>query len=132
MGSRDGYVKASATGSADGALPVILRIPIVGGAAATVGGITMKMKLRVVDVWAKHNGGAGETSDTIQVKNGTNAITDAMSWAGADNTVVRAATIDDAQADLDPGDVLNVTTVDSDAGDDVGAGEVYVMCLRVL
>ena len=74
---------------------------------------------------------AGEASDTIQVLNGSNAITDAMSWAGADKAVIRAASIDDAYHKIAAGGTLRVTTTDNDSGGDVGAGVVYVLGVRV-
>jgi len=87
--------------------------------------------VRVIDVWAVHTGGAGEASDTIQVLNGTNAITDAMDWSGADNAIVRAGEINDANHEIAAAGTLRVTTTDDDAGDDVGAGKVYVLCMVV-
>ncbi len=113
-----------------GGFPVLHRIDIAGGAAGNVD-VTLTHKTRIIDVWAVHTGGAGETSDTIQVKNGTNAITDAMSWAGADTAIVRAADIDDAAHEIAAGGTLRVTTTDNDTGGDVGAGVVYVLGVRV-
>lgn len=111
-------------------LPVLYEVAVAGGAAADED-ITVDHKVKVVDAWAQHTGGAGEVSDTIQVKNGANAITDAMDWSGADNVIVRAASIDDAQATIDAAGTLRVTTTDNDSGGDVGAGTVYVLCVRV-
>jgi hypothetical protein len=113
-----------------GGIPLLYRINVAGGAAANTD-VTVTHKIRILDVWAVHTGGAGETSDTIQVKNGTSAITDAMSWAGADKAVVRAAEIDDAAHEIAAGGTLRVTTTDNDAGNDVGAGVVYVLAIRV-
>jgi len=114
----------------EGGIPVLFRIDIAGGAAGDTD-VTVDNKIRVIDVWAVHTGGAGETSDTIQIKNGTNAITDAMDWSGADKAVVRAGEIDDAQHEIASGGILRVTTVDDDAQDDVGAGTVYVLAVKV-
>ncbi len=119
-----------AASNATGGIPVLFVVPVAGGEAGDVD-VTMAPKVRVVDAWAVHTGGAGEESDTLQVKNGTSAITDAMSWAGADNTVVRAASIDDSKHEIAAGGTLRVTTTDSDEGDDVGAGLVYVLAVRV-
>jgi predicted RecA/RadA family phage recombinase len=111
-------------------IPVVYAIAVAGGAAANED-IVIAEKVRVIDVWAQHTGGAGEANDTIQVKNGANAISDAMSWAGADNTIVRAASLDDAQTTIAAGGTLRATTTDDDAGGDVGAGIVYVLCHRI-
>jgi len=111
-------------------LPVVFPIAIAGGAAADTD-ITIDGKHRVIDAWAQHTGGAGEASDTIQVKNAGNAITDAMDWSGADNVIVRATEINDANSEIADSGTLRVTTTDDDAGDDVGAGIVYVLAIPV-
>ena len=73
-------------------------------------------------------GGAGEASDTLTLKNGSTAITDAMDWSGADTVVVRAGQIDDAADELAIDDVLTAVPSDDDSGDDLGAGILYVLC----
>ena len=129
FGRREGVAKVSASSGPDGALPIIFRIPVAAGAAANVD-VTAKFKFTVIDAWAQHLGGAGEASDTLTIQNSTNAITDALDWSGADKAVVRAGTIDDAYATLDEGDTLRVAPSDSDAGDDLGAGMVFVLAVR--
>lgn len=111
-------------------LPVIIPIAVAGGAAGNED-VVLTQKVRVIDVWAQHTGGAGEASDTIRLYNGANAISDAMSWAGADAAIVRAASIDDAYADVAAAGTLRVTTTDNDAGSDVGAGIVYVLAIPI-
>lgn len=123
-------VELAANDSTVGALPILFTVAVAGGAAANED-ITVAQKLRVIDAWAQHTGGAGEASDTIQVFNGANAISDAMDWSGVDNAVVRAASLDDAYTAIAKGGTLRVTTTDNDAGDDVGAGLVYVLAIPV-
>ena len=131
MASLDGGDVANHAADATTAgLPVLYEVAVAGGAAANED-ITVDHKVKVIDVWAQHTGGAGESSDTIQVLNSGDAITDAMDWSGADNAIVRAASIDDAYATIAAAGTLRVTTVDDDTGGDVGAGTVYVLCLRV-
>lgn len=113
-----------------GTIPLIFQIPIVGGAAGNTD-VVSTHKVRVLDAWAVHTGGAGEANDTIQVFNGANAISDAMAWSGADTAIVRAASINDANHEVAAGGTLRVTTTDNDAGNDVGAGIVYVLAERV-
>jgi len=114
-----------------GGLPVLHRINIAGGAAGNTD-VVLTHKTRIIDAWAVHTGGAGEANDTIQVLSvAGGAITDAMSWAGADAAIVRAASIDDANHEVAAGDTLRVTTTDDDGGGDVGAGVVYVLGVRV-
>jgi predicted RecA/RadA family phage recombinase len=130
-GSLTGTVMANvANANAVGGIPVVHRVNVAGGAAGNVDTV-ITHKTRVIDVWAVHTGGAGEANDTILVANGANAITDAMSWATADATIVRAANIDDANHEILAGGTLRITTTDDDAGGDVGAGIVYVLGLRV-
>lgn len=113
-----------------GTIPLIFRIPIVGGAAGNTD-VVSTHKVRVLDAWAVHTAGAGEANDTIQVFNGAGAISDAMAWSGADTVIVRAASINDANHEVAAGGTLRVTTTDADAGNDVGAGIVYVLAERV-
>lgn len=123
-------LKFAADANVIGAVPVLHRIAVDGGAAENVD-VVVTHKTRIIDVWAMHTGGAGDTSDTLQVKNGTSAITNAMDWSGADKAVVRCGEIDDAAHEIAAGGTLRVTTVDGDGGDNVGAGVVYVLGLRV-
>jgi predicted RecA/RadA family phage recombinase len=111
-------------------IPVLHQIAVAGGAAANED-IVVNSKVKVIDAWAQHTGGAGEASDTIQLFNGANAISDAIAWSGADNVLVRAGTLNDANTEIAAGGTLRVTTVDDDSGDDVGAGIVYVLCVPV-
>ncbi|MHB1131661.1 MAG: capsid cement protein [Chloroflexota bacterium] len=130
-GSLAGTVVANvAADNVIGGIPLTFIVAIPGGAAAAKN-VLMTHKVRVIDVHAVHTGGAGEANDTITVGNGANAITDAMSWAGADAAVVRAASLDDANHEIAIGGSLRVTTTDDDAGGDVGAGIVYVTAIRV-
>jgi|WetSurMetagenome_2_1015567.scaffolds.fasta_scaffold717007_2 hypothetical protein len=55
--------------------------------------------------------GAGVGSSTIIIKNGTNAITDAMATSGSDTAVVYNTTIDDAYMDISKGGTLRITSV---------------------
>jgi len=65
------------------------------------------------------------------VFNGAAAITNAMDWKDGDKVIVRAGEIDDTAHEVAAGGTLKVTTTDSDAGGDVGAGVVYVLGIRV-
>ena len=123
-------LKFAADANVIGAVPVLHRIAVDGGAAENVD-VVLTHKTRIIDARAVHTGGAGDTSDTIQVKNGTSAITNAMDWSGADKALVRAAEIDDAAHEIAAGGTLRIATVDGDGGDNVGAGIVYVLGLRV-
>ncbi len=129
-GLKGTHVDEVAEDNVIGGLPVLHVVEITGGAAGN-DEVTLTHKTRIIDVWAVHTGGAGEASDTLQVLNGGDAITDAMDWGGADTVVVRAGEINDANHEIAAGGTLRVTTTDDDGGGDVGAGLVYVLGIRV-
>jgi hypothetical protein len=64
--------------------------------------VVIDAKVRVLDVIVV-NKAAGGASDTITVKNGANAITNAIDTNKADATVTRAGTLDDARTRSRPG-----------------------------
>jgi hypothetical protein len=77
--------------------------------------ITLTHKTEITRIEVIKTGAAGGASDTIQVKNVADAITDAMSINVADKIVVRPATIDDAFTVVAAGTVLRVTMTKASA-----------------
>lgn len=105
-----------------GGVPVLHRIT-----ATTLTGdvdVTLTHKTRVIDVWCVATA-AGGAADTITVKNGANAITDAIDMNVSDAVVKRAGTIDDAQWDIAASGTLRIT------GASAVNAEVFVLGLRV-
>lgn len=105
-----------------GGIPILYRIT-----ATTLTGdvdVTLTYKSRVIDVWAVASA-AGGASDTITVKNGTTAITDALDLNVSDKVLVRAATIDDAANEIAAAGTLRVS------GASAVNAEVYVLAIRV-
>ena len=92
-------------------------------AAALTGSIDIAVHraVYVIDAWAIAVGGAGGAGDTITVSNDTTAISDAMDLQIADNTIARAATLDDAQRLIAAGSNLRVT------GASAVTADVYVL-----
>jgi hypothetical protein len=86
--------------------------------------VTVAERIRVLDVWCVATA-AGGASDTIIVKNGTTAITDAMDLNVSDKVIVRALTIDDAQHEIAAAGTLKVS------GASAATCEVYVLAIRV-
>ena len=119
-------VKVLANANVIGGIPVLHRIDIAAGALADTD-VVLTHKTRVIDAWLVLRG-AGVSTTTLQVKNGANAITDAMAASGSDKALVRAAEIDDAQWEIAAGGTLRVTSATGDTQPDA---TVYVLGHRV-
>ena len=78
---------------------------VASSAASGNDDFTMIRAGDVYDAFGVANGG---TAGTLTVQNGANAITDAISVNGGDETLARAGTIDDANNSLAVGDILRV------------------------
>jgi len=109
-----------------GGIPVVFRIDLAAGALGNTD-VVMTHKVRVIDAHLILRG-AGVATTTLQVKNGTSAITDAMAASGSDQALVRAASIDDAAYEIAAGGTLRVTSA---TGATQPAATVYVTALRV-
>lgn len=120
-------VAVAANANTTGALGVLHRIDIADAATGDVD-VVLDHKTRVIDAWCVKTGGAGGAANTIQVKNGANALTDAMSINIADQAIARAGSIDDAQHEIAAGGTLRVTRTKAGGN---AACTVYVLGLRV-
>lgn len=109
-----------------GGIPVIHQINITAGANGNTD-VVLTHKTRVIDAWLVLTG-AGVTSATLQIKNGSNAITDEMAASGSDQALVRCATINDAYHEIAAGGTLRVTGAN---GATMPAAVVYVLGYRV-
>lgn len=126
-GALDGSEAANvANANVVGGVPLIFRIDLAAGALADTD-VVMTHKVRVIDAHLILRG-AGVSSTTLQVKNGTSAITNAMAASGSDQALVRAATIDDAAYEIAAGGTLRVTSA---SGATQPAATVYVTAVRV-
>lgn len=115
-----------ANANIDGGIPVLHRINIAAGAIGDTD-VVLNDKTRVIDAWLVLTG-AGVESTTLQVKNGANAITDAMAASGSDTALVRAATINDANHEIAAGGTLRVTSA---TGATQPNAVVYVLGVKV-
>ena len=97
-----------------------------GSASVTV---TTAHKMRIINVWCV-NAAVGTASDTITIKNGATAISNAMDINKADKTVTTVGTLDDAQWDIASGGSYVVTETDG-AGNDSPAVDVYAIAIKV-
>ena len=118
--------KAMDDGENYGFIPVMLRLQTAANATNSVS-LTLARAFTVVDAHAILIGADGTTSDTYKVFNGSDAITDAVSIASADDRdIVRAGEINDANMEIAAGGTLKVTATDG-GSTDVPALYVYVL-----
>jgi hypothetical protein len=89
-------------------IPVILTFDLADAATATYSYV-IKHKFEITNVEVQKRSTAGGASDTVQVLNGTDAVTNAMSLNIADKAVVRWGTIDDAYSTIAAGGTLAIT-----------------------
>jgi hypothetical protein len=94
---------------------------VIADAATADYDLVLKEKFQVTDVIVRKTGaGAG---NTVQIKNGANAISDAI-VAAVDKTVTRAGTLDPAQEVVAAGGTLRCTVTRA-----AGSGAVQVTVL---
>ncbi len=109
-----------------GGVPILFRID-VGDASADTDVVTTH-KIRILDAWGLNTGIAAHASaDTWQLKNSTNAITDAVAKTATVNAVKRIGTINPTYHEIAAGGTLRVTAVK----DTNAAVTVYVLAIRV-
>jgi hypothetical protein len=119
-------VKFLANANVIGALPVLHRIDV----ADTAGNydITLTHKSLILDAWALNTGAAAHaTDDTWQLKNSTNAISDAVAKTATVNAIKSVSTLNPTYATVDAGGTLRVTAVK----DTNCACTVFVLAARV-
>jgi hypothetical protein len=117
-----------AEGDVVGGIPVVHIIDVPDGSTGDVD-VTLTHKTRVLDVLVIKVAAAGGASDTLTVKNGANAITNAISINIADKTTARAGEIDDAQWDIAAAGTLRATRTKASAAN--VACKVVVTGVRV-
>jgi hypothetical protein len=112
-------VATTADNNLTGGVEVVHKFVIADGATADVD-FVLAEKFEILDVAVIKTGGAGQASNTIQLKtSGGTAITDAIATTGADKTVTRMGTLDDAANVIASGGTLRVTR--TKAGADASA-----------
>lgn len=121
-------VRFTADANIIGGIPVIHRVDSPNSATGDTD-VVLTHKTLILDVWLIKTGAAGGASDTITVKNGATAITDAIDINVADKIVKRAGTIDDASNAIAAAGTLRVTRTKVSAAN--VACTVLVLGLRV-
>lgn len=124
-----GIAAANVATVADGAfgVPVLYRLDIADAATANYD-LTTTFKVRVIDAWTVKTANAGGAANTVQVLSTAASITDAMSINVNDEAITRAATINDANAEIASGGKLRVTVTKAGGN---AACIVYVSCVKV-
>lgn len=121
-------VTESANAAVLGAVPLLYHYTIPDVGAPTDYDIVVTSKIRVVDAWILNTGiAAHAANDTIQFKNGANAITNAIAKTAATDIIVRATTIDDSRMDIADGGTLRITATKATNI----ACEAYVLAYRI-
>ena len=114
-----------ASDNAVGGIPVIFEIAVEDATANN--DITSTHRVKVVDFWFVGGATQGSASDTVQLMNGVNAITDAVAKTTAAGCLVRAASFDNTYTTIAAGGTIRVAaTKDTNV-----AGTAYVMAIRV-
>lgn len=119
-------VGTNAASNIAGTIPLIYRFDLAAGALADTD-IVVTEKIRVIDAHLVLRG-AGVSSTTLTVKNGSTAISNAMAASGSDQALVRATTLDDASWEVAAAGTLRVTSA---TGATQPAATVYVTAVRV-
>lgn len=122
-----GQAETSEQSDASGEIhaPCVFRIAVADGAGDT--DVTVDRKIRVLDAWAAKTSTAGGSGDTVTVKNGSSAITDAISLNVSDNVVARAGQLDDSAHEIAAGGTLRATAANATNNE----CEAYVLAVRV-
>lgn len=96
--------------------PVLYDITVTGGSTADYD-IEVDDAFTITDAWFRLEA-AGTASDTLQVKNGSTAVSDAVDISsGGDHDIIRIGEIDNAQIAFAAGDTLRIAQVDGGSSD---------------
>lgn len=104
--------------------PVVFQIDVADTAADY--DLTVPYKVKVLDVYAMKTTANGGSGDTVTLKNGSTAISNAMSLNINDQLLARATSINDAQQVVAAGGTLRVTA----AKVTNCACSVFVTCIK--
>ena len=119
----------------EGGIPVVFRIDIAAVGATSLSAntdVTVVDKIRIIDyVIYKTAGTTGGGSENISILSTGAVIGDVHSWTGADKTVLRPTTIDDAQSTIAAGEILRVTVDTSITDETSDTGHVIVTAMKI-
>lgn len=108
-----------------GGIPVLHRIDVADASGDT--DVVLTHKTRILDAWGLNTGIAAHAStDTWQVKNGSNAISDAVAKTATVNAIKRISTINPTYHEIAAGGTLRITAAKTTNA----AVTVYVLGVR--
>jgi len=117
-------VKVMAAGDVKAGIPVLYHISVTAGANGNTD-LVATYKTKIVDAWVHPT--TSVVSATLQVKNGANALSDAMACATA-GAITRCASLAAAQDTIAAGGTIRVTGA---GGATQPAADVYVLGYRI-
>ena len=120
-------VAEAAAASAIGAVPLLYHTTIADVGAPTAYDITVTSKIHVCEAWIVSTAIGHLTDDTYRLSSTAANITNIMAKTNVDNAVIRAASIDHANADIADGGILRWTATKATNC----AAEAYVLAYRV-
>jgi len=120
-------IAEAAASSVIGAVPLLYHTTIADVGAPTAYDITVTSKIHVADAWIVSTAVGHAANDTLRLSSTAANITNVMVKTDVDNAVVRATTIDHANADIANGGILRWTATKATNC----ACEAYVLAYRV-
>lgn len=125
--SEDGTVaKVVANANVIGGIPLLHQVNIADAVSGDTD-VVLTHKTRVINAWVVLTA-AGDAANTYTVKNGANAITDAITPGATDTTLKSAGQINDANHEIAAAGTLRVSHVKVGGS---SAAIVYVLGIRV-
>lgn len=109
-----------------GGIPIVFTVAIADASADT--DVVMTHKVKILDFWFLNTGIAAHAStDTVTLKNGASAISNAVAKTATVNAVVRAGTLNPANTTINAAGTLRITAAKTTNV----AGVAHVLAVRV-
>ena len=119
-------VEETANVNVIGGIPVLYRVEVADASGST--DVVVTHKIRVLNFWIRSSGAAAHaTTDTVQLLNTADAITDALKKTATQYSVIRCATIDPAHEEIAAGGKIRITAAKTTNV----ACTAYVLAVRV-
>ena len=120
------YLKSGRIG--DGVTPFVFEKIFTASTTTSYLVTVAAFRFRVINAFTI-NASAPAGVATVQVMNGTTAVSSAINCNVADETIALTTTIDDASDVFNPGDTMNLAIAGANAAN--LAARVYIMCIPI-